>query len=159
MAKTEKITVVCNECGKKRKVAANTKVETPRATQDVENERTVRSLAAMLGWENTPPRETLERSLSALRSRWQEAEAARQGAQADLENALARERKLQAELSSLRSQVETVREEILMLAIVAGQASIEGPRHDEASRQAIVAERCSRWADLLSAGNRERRQP
>jgi Zn finger protein HypA/HybF involved in hydrogenase expression len=24
MAKTEKITVVCNECGKKRKVAANT---------------------------------------------------------------------------------------------------------------------------------------
>lgn len=33
------------------------------------DQRTVASLAKMLGWDNIPPRETLERSLSALKER------------------------------------------------------------------------------------------
>ena len=36
-----------------------------------ENARTVRSLARMLGWENVPPRETLERDVAALKARAQ----------------------------------------------------------------------------------------
>lgn len=36
---------------------------------ETEHERTIKSLAYMLGWENVPPRETLERSLRAVYAR------------------------------------------------------------------------------------------
>lgn len=40
-----------------------------------EAQATVRSLATMLGWQNVPPRESLERNLSANRQRLENAEA------------------------------------------------------------------------------------
>jgi hypothetical protein len=47
------------------------------AAKLAESERTVKSLAVMLGWENVPPRETLERSVSALKARLAEVERER----------------------------------------------------------------------------------
>lgn len=48
-------------------------IEAPAAIREqplvTEAERTVASIAAMLGWENVPPRETLERDIAALKSR------------------------------------------------------------------------------------------
>ena len=39
-----------------------------RAERDTAR-RTLRSISAMLGWVNTPPRETLERDIAALKAR------------------------------------------------------------------------------------------
>lgn len=42
-------------------------VPTPETSESAE--RTLQSIAAMLGWENMPPRETLEREIAALKAR------------------------------------------------------------------------------------------
>lgn len=50
--------------------------ENSRLTQERDEARdTVRSLACMLGWDNVPPRETLEHSVKAERVRLEQAEA------------------------------------------------------------------------------------
>jgi hypothetical protein len=44
-------------------------VSCPAGASPTEAERTVKSLATMLGWENVPPRETLEREINELKHR------------------------------------------------------------------------------------------
>lgn len=53
---------------------AKEQVETLTQQRD-EAQATVESIATMLGWINVPPRESLERNLSALRQRLENAEA------------------------------------------------------------------------------------
>lgn len=57
-----------------------------RVTEDRdEAQRTVRSMATMLGWANVPPRETLERTISSDRARFREVTADRDRLRAALE--------------------------------------------------------------------------
>lgn len=51
--------------------------------------------------------------------------------------------------SSLLSRLEALEKEIRMIAIVAGQCSVEGPEDSKSLMAAAEAERCSRWADAL----------
>lgn len=52
---------------------------------------------------------------------------------------------------SWQPEVERVIKEMRTIAMVAGQCSIEGPEDGKALMAAAESERCSRWADELSA--------
>lgn len=56
-----------------------------------------------------------------------------------------------AELARLRSEIEQVRQEMLTIARVAGQCSVEGPEDRYSLMAAAEADRCSKWADRLLA--------
>lgn len=71
--------------------------------QDFDAKRTVKSLAGMLGWANIPPRQTLERSLSAERT------------------------KFKAEVKELCEKLAAAKEEIRNVVVKAQQIALNQP--------------------------------
>lgn len=56
---------------------------------------------------------------------------------------------LYADLSTIRSQLQGLRDEMLVIARVAGQCSVEGPPSTKSLMAAAEAARASKWADQL----------